>query len=157
MAFDARRLVDQFRQEIGRIRAKIVLFCRFHPDVSDGLSQVHGAMPTPRPASFVEQAGSALHAEGFSGGLAPRHWVIQQDKIRRAHLLVQETRSGSASLRSTVVKFKAPALLWLPGELEGDLQVEAGAQGYFVAVSEDLLTRTVAGSPERGGFTIAAS
>ena len=39
-------------------------------------------------------------------------------------------------------------MLWLPGEVEGDLQVEAGAQGYFVAVSEDLLTRTVAGSAE---------
>ena len=112
------------------------------------MSQVHGAMPTFRPASFVEQAGSALHAEGFSGGLAPRHWVIQQDNVRRAHLLVLETRSGSAVLRGTVAKFRAPALLWLPGEVEGELQMEAGAQGYFVAVSEDLLTRTVAGSPE---------
>lgn len=105
-------------------------------------------MPTPRPASFVEQAGSALHAETFSGGLAPRHWVIQQGSVRCAHLLVLEARRGSAVLRGTVEKFKAPAVLWLPGEVEGDLKVEAGAQGYFVAVSEDLLTRTVAGSPE---------
>ncbi len=112
------------------------------------MSQVHSEMPTPRPAGFVEQAGSAMHAEGFSGGLAPRQWVVQQGHIRRAHLLVIETRSGSATLRGTAVKFGAPAVLWLPGEVEGDLKVEAGAQGYFVAVSEDLLTRTVAGSAE---------
>ena len=112
------------------------------------MSQVHGAMPTPRPADLVRQAGSALHAESFSGGLAPRHWVVQQGNVRRAHLLVIEGRSGSAVLRGTVIRFAAPALLWLPGEVEGDLKVEAGAQGYFVAVSEDLLTRTVAGSPE---------
>lgn len=105
-------------------------------------------MPTPRPTGFIEQAGSALHAEGFSGGLAPRHWVVQQDNVRRAHLLVIGTRSGSAVLRGTDVKFAAPALLWLPSGVEGDLKLEAGAQGYFVAVSEDLLTRTVAGSPE---------
>ncbi|MDP1882208.1 MAG: hypothetical protein Q8K88_04925, partial [Bradyrhizobium sp.] len=120
MAFDARRLVEQFRQEIGRIRAKIVLFRRFHPDVSDGLSQVHGAMPSPPPASFVEQAGSALHAEAFSGGLASRNWVIQQHHIRRAHLLVLEARRGSAVLRGSVVKFEAPTVLWLPGEVDGD-------------------------------------
>lgn len=112
------------------------------------MSQVHGAMPTPRPTGFIEQEGSALHAEGFSGGLAPRHWVVQQDNVRRAHLLVIGTRSGSAVLRGTDVKFAAPALLWLPSGVEGDLKLEAGAQGYFVAVSEDLLTRTVAGSPE---------
>jgi AraC family transcriptional regulator, transcriptional activator of pobA len=116
--------------------------------MSDGLSQLLGTMPTPRPAGFVEQAGSALHAEGFSGGLGPRDWVIQQDRVRRAHLLVIESRAGTAVLRGTVVKFAAPALLWLPAEVEGDLKVEAGGQGYFVAVSEDLLTRTVAGSPE---------
>lgn len=100
------------------------------------------------PAGFLAQAGSALHAEGFSGGLAPRHWVIQEDDVRRAHLLVIESRRGSAVLRGTVVKFESPALLWLPCEVEGDLQVEAGARGYLIAVSEDLLTRTVAGSPE---------
>ena len=127
----------------------MVAIRHLHLDASDGLSQVHGAMVTPHgPAGFLEQAGSALHAEGFTGGLAPRHWVIQQDSVRRAHLLVTESRSGSAVLRGTVVKFEAPALLWLPCEVEGDLQVEAGARGYLVAVSEDLLTRTVAGSPE---------
>ncbi|HEY0566570.1 MAG TPA: helix-turn-helix domain-containing protein [Xanthobacteraceae bacterium] len=105
-------------------------------------------MLNSRPPGFLEQAGSALHAEGFSGGLAPRDWVIQQEAGRRAHLLVIETRSGSAALRGTVVRFEAPALLWLPGEIEGDLQVEAGSQGYLVAISEDLLTRTVAGSAE---------
>lgn len=148
MAFDACRLVEWFRQEIGRIRAKIVLFLRTPPVASNGLSQVDGMMPAFRQAGYVEQAGSALHAEGFSGGLAPRHWVIQQDDNKRAHLLVIETRSGSAVLRGTVVTFAAPAALWLPGEAEGGLSVEAGAQGYFVALSEDLLTRTVAGSPE---------
>ena len=90
------------------------------------MSQVHGAMPNFGPAGYIEQPGSALHAEAFSGGLAPRHWVVQQDHIRRAHLLVIETRRGSAALRGTVARFEAPAVLWLPAEVEGDLQVEIG-------------------------------
>ncbi len=41
-----------------------------------------------------------------------------------------------------------PGLLWLPGDHEGTLEVEAGAQGYLISVSDDVLTRTVAGSAE---------
>jgi AraC-like DNA-binding protein len=80
--------------------------------------------------------------------LAPRNWVIRQDFGRRSHLLVIANRRGSALLRGTTVMFEGPAVLWLPGEIEGDLQVEASARGYLLAISEDLLTRTVAGSAE---------
>jgi AraC-like DNA-binding protein len=61
---------------------------------------------------------------------------------------VIETRSGTAALRGTAVAFEAPALLWLPGDVEADLQVQAGATGYLVAISEDFLTRIAAGSAE---------
>src|SRR5882757_9155448 len=98
--------------------------------------------------SFVEKAVVALHAERFSSGLAPAHWVIRQRGLRRSHLLVIESRRGAAVLRGTNVAFDAPALLWLPADLEGDLQVEAGARGYLIAISEDFLTKTVAGSAE---------
>ena len=97
---------------------------------------------------FAEKPVPALHVERFSSGLAPAHWVIRQRGLRRSHLLVIESRRGAAALRGTDVAFEAPALLWLPADLEGNLQVEAGAQGYLIAISEDFLTKTVAGSAE---------
>ena len=97
---------------------------------------------------FAEKPIPALHAERFSAGLAPAQWVIRQRGLRRSHLLVIEARRGAVALRGTHVAFEAPALLWLPADLEGDLQVEAGAQGYLIAISEDFLTKTVAGSAE---------
>lgn len=109
----------------------------------------HGAtLITPSTAGFAEKASPALHAERFSGGLAPRDWIIRQGIDRRAHLLVIETRSGTATLRGTAVEFEAPTLLWLPGDVDARLQVQAGTTGYLVAVSEDFLTRIVAGSAE---------
>jgi AraC family transcriptional activator of pobA len=98
--------------------------------------------------NIVEKPVLPLHAERFSSGLAPASWIIRHRGSRRSHLLVIETRRGTVALRGTTVAFEAPALLWLPADLEGDLQVEAGAQGYLIAVSEDFLTRTVAGSAE---------
>ncbi len=103
---------------------------------------------TSGPAGFIEKPEPALHAEAFSGGLGPRHWIIRQDLVRRAHLLVIGARSGTAALRGTAVAFEAPALLWLPGNVEADLQVQAGATGYLVSISEDFLTRIAAGSAE---------
>lgn len=99
-------------------------------------------------ASFVPTAAPTLQAEEFRGGLAPRNWVIRQDHARRSHLLVIANRSGTALLRGTTVMFDGPAALWLPGEVEGDLEVQAGTRGYLLAISEDLLTRTIAGSAE---------
>ena len=103
---------------------------------------------SPVAAGFTEQATRVLSAERFCGGLAPRDWVIRQGPQRRAHLLVIETRSGTAALRGTTLAYTAPALLWLPGNVDGNIQVEAGAQGYFLGISEDLLTKTVASSAE---------
>ena len=131
------------------MRGKIVFFRRILTFASDGLSQVYEAMQIASgPNGFVEQAVPALQAEGFAGGLAPRHWVVRQDTARLSHLLVTASRSGTAILRGTTVTFDSPAVLWLPAAVEVDLQVQAGTQGYFIAVSEDLLTRTVAGSAE---------
>ncbi len=97
---------------------------------------------------LVESGAPALQAEQFGGGLAPRHWVVRPNVSRRSHLLLIATRNGSALLRGTSMTLDGPALLWLPSGTEGDLQVEAGGRGYFLGVSEDLLTRTVAASPE---------
>jgi AraC family transcriptional activator of pobA len=96
----------------------------------------------------VAQPVAALHAERFSSGLAPASWIIRQRGSGRSHLLVVETRRGTVTLRGTTTAFEAPALLWLPADLDADMQVEAGAQGFLVAVSEDFLTKTVAGSAE---------
>lgn len=89
-----------------------------------------------------------LHAERFTAGLAPAHWSVRQRSGRRAHLLLIEARAGRAALRGSSLSFAAPAALWLPANLEGELQVDAGAQGSLIGVSEEFLTRTVAGSAE---------
>jgi AraC family transcriptional regulator, transcriptional activator of pobA len=98
----------------------------------------------------IDLAGkfSALHVERFTSGLAPRNWSIRQTRHRQAYLLVMESRRGTATMRDSVIEFGAPALLWLPCGYEGTLQVEAGAQGYLLAVTDDLLTQTIAGSAE---------
>lgn len=109
----------------------------------------HGAAQlTPITTGFVEMGSPGLHAEAFSGGLAPRDWVIRHRIDRSRHLLIIKTRSGTARLRGTTIAFEAPALLWLPTDVEADLQVQAGATGHLVTVSEDFLTRVVAGSAE---------
>jgi AraC family transcriptional activator of pobA len=100
------------------------------------------------PSGLIDYAVRSLSAEAFSGNLAARDWVIRQGPTRRAHLLVIETRNGNAALRGTKLAFSGPALLWLPGSVDGNIQVEAGAQGFLVAISEDLLIKTVASSAE---------
>lgn len=102
------------------------------------------ALPNDPALSFAP----ALLADQFSSGLAPYHRVIRQNDAPRAHLLFLENGTGTAVLRGTTIAFKAPAMLWLPSDLEGSLQVEAGGRGSFIAISEDFLTRTVASSPE---------
>ena len=94
-----------------------------------------------------------LHAERFGGGLAVAHWTIRQRGPRRAHLLIIESRSGTALLRGTSVAFEAPALVWLPSDLEGEMQVEAGARGYLLSISEDFLDPD--GGRQRGGVASA--
>lgn len=91
---------------------------------------------------------SALHVECFTSGLAPRSWSIRHAQNRHAHLLVMETRRGTATMRDSTIEFGALSLLWLPRGYEGTLQVEAGAQGYLLTVTDDLLTQTIAGSAE---------
>jgi AraC-like DNA-binding protein len=109
--------------------------------VLDGVATISGA-------GFANKRAPALHGERFVASLAPRSWTIRQGLPRRSHLVVIETRRGTASLRGSAVSFEAPALLWLPGDHEGHLQIEAGAQGYLLSVSDDFLTRTIAGSAE---------
>jgi AraC-like DNA-binding protein len=97
---------------------------------------------------IVPTQAPPLSADRFAGSLAASHWSIRQRGSRRAHLLIVESRSGTATLRGACVAFEAPALVWLPSDIEGELQVEAGAQGYLLSISEDFLIRTVAGSAE---------
>ena len=71
------------------------------------------------PTGFAEKPLPALHAERFAPGLAPRSWIIRQSVARRSHLLVIETRRGTATMRGTTVAIQFPGLLWLPGDHEG--------------------------------------
>lgn len=98
--------------------------------------------------SFVERRGRVPTAESFSGNLAPHHWTIRQQPHRCGHMLAIETRCGTAGLRNTTLAFCGPAIVWLPANVEGHIQVEAGARGYIIAIDEDLLTKTIASSVE---------
>lgn len=107
------------------------------------------SMTAPTHSShFAERVACVLVAESFSGGLAPRDWIIRQETDRCGHLLAIETRRGSATLRGSTVSFGGPALLWLPSDLDGHIRAEAGARGAFIAIPDDLLTKTIAGSAE---------
>jgi AraC-like DNA-binding protein len=101
-------------------------------------------------ADAIDLAGksSALYVERFTSGLAPRSWSLRPTRHRHAHLLVMESRRGTATMRDSTIEFGAPSLLWLPSGYEGTLQVEAGGQGYLLTVTDDLLTQTIAGSAE---------
>jgi AraC-like DNA-binding protein len=98
--------------------------------------------------AFASESLQALLGESFVPTLAPRDWLIRQRDRRRAHLLTMESRRGTATVRGLTLAFEAPALLWLPSDTDAALQVEAGAAGHLISISEDLLTRTVASSPE---------
>lgn len=102
----------------------------------------------PETSGFAERPVLSLTAEPFSGSLAPRNWSVRPEPGRRGHLLAIEARRGTAALRGTTLSFDGPALLWLPGNIGGQVRVEAGARGYMVSIAEDLLIRTVAGSAE---------
>ncbi|HWM84015.1 MAG TPA: helix-turn-helix domain-containing protein [Pseudolabrys sp.] len=99
-------------------------------------------------AAFASDALPAMLGETFVPALAQRDWVIRQRHRRRAHMLAMTARRGTAAVRGLNLAFAAPTLVWLPADTEAVLQVEAGAAGHLVSVSEDLLTRTMASSPE---------
>ena len=99
-------------------------------------------------AAFASDTLPAMQGESFVPALAPRDWVIRQRQRRRAHLMAVASRGGTATVRDLKMAFAAPTLVWLPADTEATLRVEAGATGHLISVSEDLLTRTVASSPE---------
>src|SRR4051812_3358970 len=73
---------------------------------SGGLSQESRDMAASgAPSGLIDYAVRSLSAEAFSGNLAARDWVIRQGPTRRAHLLVIETRNGTAALRGTKLAF----------------------------------------------------
>ena len=132
---------------IGRIRGLIVSFRQRRCDERDCLGWGSNAV------GF--RAGSLC---GEAGRRAPRRAVFCRPCAGRLdHSSARTSPCPPAGDRDATrqrcvarheVEFEAPALLWLPADLEGDLQVEAGAQGYLIAISEDFLTKTVAGSAE---------
>ncbi len=90
----------------------------------------------------------AVRAEAFSAALAPRTWVIRQRGERRAHLLLLLSDHGSASWLGTRVTLDAPALLWLPGNVDATIEAGAGAHGFLLSVDDDVLIKIISGSAE---------
>ena len=90
----------------------------------------------------------AVRAEPFSAALANRSWVIRQKGERRAHLLLLQSDRGTASWQGTKVSLKAPALLWLPNNLDASIEAGAGAGGFFLSIDDDFLIKIIAGCAE---------
>ena len=90
----------------------------------------------------------AARAEEFAAALATRSWVVRQKGERRAHLFLLLSDRGEAGWQETRVQLSAPALLWLPGNVDATIEASAGAQGFLLSIDDDFLIKTVANSPE---------
>lgn len=90
----------------------------------------------------------AVRAEAFSAALASRTWLIRQRGARRAHLLLLLSDRGAASWQGTQVALSAPALLWLPGNMDATIEAGAGASGYLLSVEDDFLIKIISSSAE---------
>jgi AraC family transcriptional activator of pobA len=90
----------------------------------------------------------AVRAEEFAAALATRSWVVRQKGERRAHLFLLLSDRGDATWQETRVELSAPALLWLPGNVDAAIEASAGAQGFLLSIDDDFLIKTVANSPE---------
>lgn len=90
----------------------------------------------------------AVRAEPFSAALAKRSWVVRQKSERRAHLLLLQSDRGTASWQGTRVELNAPALLWLPNNVDASLEVAAGAEGFLLSIDDDFLIKSIAACPE---------
>ena len=62
-------------------------------------------------------------------------------------MLLQSDR-GTASWQGTSVALKAPALLWLPNNLDATIEAGAGADGFLLSIDDDFLTKIIAGCAE---------
>lgn len=141
-------LATHFRRGIRQITGKIVRFSVAERIAGDRLSQTPSHLPATAPSGIGENRGPALEATAFCGSLAPHHWRIRQSRPRCARLLLVSSGHGVAMLRGTSIAFGDPAALWLPGDVEGELRTDAGARGFLVAISEEMLTQTIAASAE---------
>lgn len=90
----------------------------------------------------------AVRAEQFSAALAPRTWVVRQKGERRAHLFLLLSDRAEALWQETRLELSAPALLWLPGNIDATIAASGGAQGFVLSMDDDFLIKTVANSPE---------
>lgn len=91
----------------------------------------------------------AVRAEAFVAALTQRTWAIRQQKDeRRGHLLLLQSDRATISWQGTSVPLQAPALLWLPANIDATVAVSAGADGFLLSVHDDFLIKIVANSPE---------
>lgn len=90
----------------------------------------------------------AVRAEEFLAALATRSWVLRQKGERRAHLVLLLSDRGEAAWQGTRVALQAPALLWLPGNVDATIEASGGAQGFLLSMNDDFLIKTVANSAE---------
>ena len=90
----------------------------------------------------------AVRAEEFFAALDKRSWVMRQKRERCAHLFLLLSDRGEAAWQGSRVSLEAPALLWLPGNIDATIDVSGGAQGFFLSMNDDFLIKTVANSAE---------
>lgn len=113
-----------------------------------GLSQGEALLTSAGLNGLPVGVALAVRAEPFSAALAKRSWVVRQKGEKRAHLLLLQSDRGTASWQGTSVALGAPALLWLPNNLDASLDVGAGADGFLLSIDDDFLIKSIAACPE---------
>lgn len=104
------------------------------------------AMPSPGPglAQDVEVADIA-------GSLSTAEWDFPAAKVRLgAHGFVLASGRGMVRFGSAAAPIEAPCVIWLPWGVTGSVQLEAGARGMAMAVSDAALGRVVPASSIAG-------
>lgn len=112
-------------------------------------SRTDAFRPSPAPSGTP-----AVVAARIDAALAQRTWSLAPtDRPRRCHVfLVAAGRALYREASGAEHDLAGPALLWLPAAAHGEVRLAAGGSGLHAAIAEDLVWRSIGGSPVGSGL-----
>ncbi|WP_162249187.1 helix-turn-helix domain-containing protein [Devosia sp. Root685] len=88
--------------------------------------------------------GPDVEVTDLTGSLTPSEWRFAGDRTRRsAHGFLLDAGMGEVWLGQNGTTVRGPCVIWLPGGVEGQVRLEAGARGAMLSVSDGALARVV--------------